>query len=90
MTIHSKSKYLCIQRTNLFFGILYTHSDSFFYYLSIIGLLPKIKIIVGSSGVSPANSIPAINEILVTDENNGLMEISFHVPNLRETKLGSR
>ena len=44
----------------------------------------------GSSGVSPANSIPAINEILVSDDNNGIMEISFHVPNLRETKLGSR
>jgi len=46
--------------------------------------------LTGSSGVSPANSIPAINEILVSDENNGIMEISFHVPNLREAKLGSR
>ena len=54
-------------------------------FISFIPLLST-----GSSGVSPANSIPAINEILVSDENNGIMEISFHVPNLREAKLGSR
>lgn len=44
----------------------------------------------GSSGVSPASSIPAINEILVTDDNNAVMEFSIHVPNLREYHMTSR
>ena len=55
---------------------------------------------LGSSGVSPASSIPGINEILVTDTDTGhtcrhvtsghtdsghtFPEISIHVPDLRE------
>ena len=40
--------------------------------------------------MSPASSIPAINEILVTDENNTVMEISIPVPNLRDYHLTNR
>merc|ERR1719397_2427233 len=41
--------------------------------------------LTGSSGVSPASSIPAINEILC-NEDTSVTEISFSVPNLQETK----
>ena len=41
----------------------------------------------GSSGVSPATSIPQINEILVDDDDTP-MEISISVPNLSDTRNG--
>jgi len=41
----------------------------------------------GSSGVSPASSIPQINEILV-DDADPPMEFSISVPNLSETRMG--
>ena len=41
----------------------------------------------GSSGVSPASSIPQINEILV-DDDDAPMEFSISVPNLSNTKNG--
>ena len=41
----------------------------------------------GSSGVSPATSIPLINEILVDDDDTP-MEISISVPNLSDTMNG--
>ena len=41
--------------------------------------------VTGSSGVSPASSIPQINEILVDDAP---MEFSISVPNLSETRMG--
>lgn len=41
--------------------------------------------VTGSSGVSPATSIPQINEILVDDDDNPI-ELSISVPDLSETK----
>ena len=43
--------------------------------------------VTGSSGVSPASSIPQINEILV-DDDDAPMEFSISVPNLSDTKNG--
>ena len=66
----------------------------------IMMMMMMIMMCLGSSGVSPASSIPGINEILVTDTDTGhtcrhvttghtdsghtFPEISIHVPDLRE------
>ena len=44
--------------------------------------------LTGSSGVSPSNSIPKINEILVDDDDT-VMEISISVPNLSDIRNDS-
>ena len=43
--------------------------------------------VTGSSGVSPATSIPQINEILVDDDDTP-MDLSISVPNLTDAKNG--